>query len=75
MSDAVQNVKDWFNRQHPAAQYAMIGALIGSVLMGLVIGNFGIAANGGAAGFSGWFTGLWVGALVGAGIWGFFKKS
>jgi predicted lipid-binding transport protein (Tim44 family) len=75
MSELLQEARDWFRRRHAAVQHGLVGASIGSLTMGLMVGNFGIAAGGGASGFSGWFTGLWVGAIIGVSIWGWFKKT
>ena len=75
MENHLQKPQEWFRRQHPATQHAIVGGIAGSTIMGLMVGNFGIAAGGDAAGFNGWFTGLWVGAFIGVCIWGWFKKA
>lgn len=53
-----------FIKQHPRSAGILMGSLIGSVL-GLWIGNFGVARAGGGFGVAGWLLGAAVGAYAG----------
>lgn len=51
-------------RRHPRSVGLLIGALLGSVV-GLWLGNFGVARAGGGFAVTGWALGAVVGAYVG----------
>jgi uncharacterized protein YqgC (DUF456 family) len=59
--------------KHPRSAGIVTGALIGSIV-GLWIGNIGVARAGGAIGVTGWSIGTIVGAYIGFRIGEWFSR-